>query len=127
MKILIIIYANIPKYKICNALHENSFAPKIKNSSPCAAARSGTQSFKNQAAKKRRAHTMYVCPKFSALHSKTKRPPHGKRTIPCIHWSKANCATLQVTHVAQPKTDQSTTLVRFEHVPRSRRGVRLRR
>ena len=70
MKILIIIYANIPKYKICNALHENSFAPKIKNSLPCAAARSGTQSFKNQAAKKRRAHTMYVCPKFSAHHSK---------------------------------------------------------
>ena len=117
-----------PNTKIYNALHENNFAQKIKNSLPCAAARSGTQSFKNQAAKKRRAHTMYVCP-MSLVHSiqKQMRSPRGKRTIPCIHWSKSNCATHQVPHVAQPKTDQSTTLVRFEHVPRRRRGVRLRR
>ena len=82
MKILIIIYANIPKHKICNALHENSFAPKMTNSLPCAAARSGTQSFKNQAAKKRRAHTMYVCPKFSALHSKTNAAATWKKDNP---------------------------------------------
>ena len=45
---------------------------KIKNSLPCAAARLGTQPFKKQSTKKRRAHTI-VCMtnEFSALYSKT--------------------------------------------------------
>ena len=61
-----------PNTKICNALHENTFAQKIKNSLLCAAARLGTQSSKNQATKKRRAETI-VCMAnaFSALHLET--------------------------------------------------------
>ena len=56
--------------------------PENENSLPCAAARSGTQSFKNQAAKKRRAHTMYVCPKFSAHHSKTNAAATWEKDYP---------------------------------------------
>ena len=48
------------------------FCPETKNSLPCAAARLSTQSFKNQATKKRRAETT-VCMAnvFSALHLET--------------------------------------------------------
>ena len=68
------------------------FAQKIKNSSPCAAARSGTQSFKNQATKKRRAHTIVCMPnEFSALHSKTNTVTTWKNGLSRVfigHWSK---------------------------------------
>ena len=48
------------------------FCPETKNSLACAAARLSTQSFKNQATKKRRAETI-VCMAnaFSALHLET--------------------------------------------------------
>ena len=118
-----------PNTKICNALHENSFAQKIKNSLPCAAARLGTQSFKNQSTKKRRAHTIVCMPdEFSAHHSKTNTITTWKNVYPVYSLDiGASCATHEVQNVARPKTDQSTTLVRFEHVPRRSRGVRLRR
>ena len=110
-------------------MHENNFAQKIKNILPCAAARSGTQSFKNQTIKKRRPHTIVCMPnEFSALHSKTNTVTTWKKVYPGYSLDiGASCATHQVQNVARPKTDQSTTLVRFEHVPRRRRGVRLRR
>ena len=72
-----------PNTKICNALHENHFAQKIKNSLLCAAARLGTQSFKNQATKKRRAHTIVCMPNaFSALHLETNAAATWKRDYP---------------------------------------------
>ena len=115
-----------PNTKICNALHENNFAQKIKNSLPCAAARLGTQSFKNQSTNKRRAHTVVCMPnEFNALHSKTNTVTTWKKVYPVYSLDiGASCATHQVQNVARPKTDQSTTLVRFEHVPRRSRGVR---
>ena len=71
-----------PNTKICNALHENNFAQKIKNSLPCAAARLGTQSFKNQATKKRRAHTIVCMPNvFSARYSKTNATATWKKEL----------------------------------------------
>ena len=127
MKILIIIYANIPKYQICNALHENSFAPKIKI--VYLVPRRARVPSLSKPKLQRNVEPILCMYAQSLVHSiqKQMRPPRGKRTIPCIHWSKSNCATHQVPHVAQPKADQSTTLVRFEHVPRRSRGVRLRR
>ena len=72
-----------PNTKICNAPHENTFAQKIKNSLLCAAARLGTQSFKNQATKKRRAHTIVCMPNaFSALHLETNAAATWKRDYP---------------------------------------------
>ena len=69
-----------PNTKICNAMHENNLAQKIKSSLPCAAARLGTQSFKNQATKKRRAHTIVRMP--NALHSKRNAAATWKKDYP---------------------------------------------
>ena len=59
------------------------FCPETKNSLPCAAARLSTQSFKNQATKKRRAHTIVCMPNaFSALHLETNAAATWKSDYP---------------------------------------------
>ena len=119
------IFPNTKNVTLCM----KTICPENTNSLPCAAARLGTQPFKNQSTKKRRAHTI-VCMtnEFSALYSKTNTVTTWKKVYPVYSFDiGASCATHQVQNVARPKTDQSTTLVRFEHVPRRRRGVRLRR
>ena len=79
-----IMYVNFLEYKKkSEAQHENSFARKSINSSPCAAARKGTQALKSQTSKKGRGHTTVRLPnELGALNLKTNALITSKNTTP---------------------------------------------
>ena len=70
--------------KKSEAQHENSFAHKSINSSPCAAARKGTQALKSQTSKKGRAHTTIRSNELAAPNLKTNALVASKKYYPCL-------------------------------------------